>query len=147
VCGICRRRRRQNGSQFNIMKFTTSSLGAIATLSQGLAPAAVAATEPAANSALFSLIAPLLLIAGAVVVSGLLLKRWRGTFGRSTGPLHLVHVIALGPRERLALVKVGARYLVLGVTPTTISRVAELNDIQDATPGSAAPSDADRLSG
>jgi flagellar biogenesis protein FliO len=34
-------------------------------------------------------------------------------------------VIALGPRERLALVKVGSRYLVVGVTAAGISAVAE----------------------
>jgi flagellar biogenesis protein FliO len=46
--------------------------------------------------------------------------------------LQLVHVIALGPRERLALVKVGARYLVVGITPNTVNRIAELYDIQHA---------------
>lgn len=129
------------------MKLTANSLAAVAILKQCLASASASTPDPAGNSALFSLIAPLLLIAGAVVVGGLLLKRWRGAFGSSTGPLHLVHVIALGPRERLALVKVGARYLVVGVTPTTISRVAELYDIQDAAPGSPAPSEADSAGG
>jgi flagellar protein FliO/FliZ len=125
------------------MKVTASCLGVVALLKQCLASAAVGAAETGGNSALFSLIAPLLLSAAAVVVVGLLLKRWRITFGSSTGPLHLMHVIALGPRERLALVKVGNKYLVLGVTPTTISRVAELDDIQDTASGSPAPSDAD----
>jgi flagellar biogenesis protein FliO len=37
-------------------------------------------------------------------------------------------VIALGPRERLALVKVGSRYLVVGVTAASISTVAEFTD-------------------
>ncbi len=122
-------------------KLGATFLGVVAILEQCSAFAS-ADTDTAGNSALFSLIAPLLLVAGAIVVGGLLLKRWRGAFGSSTGPLHLVHVIALGPRERLALVKVGARYLVVGVTPTTISRVAELYDIQESAPGSPAPPDA-----
>jgi flagellar protein FliO/FliZ len=124
------------------MKVTAQSLGAAAVLQPSVAWAAASTTDPAGNSALFSLIAPLLLIAGAIVVGGLLFKRWRGAFGGSAGPLHLVHVIALGPRERLALVKVGARYLVVGITPTTISRIAELDDVQDAATRSPAPSDA-----
>lgn len=124
-------------------KLVANAFGVVALLKQYLACASVDATETGNNSALFSLIAPLLLIAGAIVIGGLLFKRWRVTFGSSTGPLHLMHVIALGPRERLALVKVGDKYLVVGVTPTTISRVAELDDIRDTTPGSAAPSNAD----
>jgi flagellar biogenesis protein FliO len=43
-----------------------------------------------------------------------------------------MHVIALGPRERLALVKIGGRYLVVGITPTSINRVAEMSDIADS---------------
>jgi flagellar biogenesis protein FliO len=59
------------------------------------------------------------------------LRHWKGSVGRREGPLQLVHVIALGPRERLALVKVGGRYLVVGITPTSINRVSELSDITD----------------
>jgi flagellar biogenesis protein FliO len=43
-------------------------------------------------------------------------------------------VIALGPRERLALVKVGARYVVVGITPTHISTVTLLESIPDEVP-------------
>ena len=39
--------------------------------------------------------------------------------------MQLLHVIALGPRERLALVKVGSRFLVVGVTAAGISAVTE----------------------
>jgi flagellar biogenesis protein FliO len=34
----------------------------------------------------------------------------------------------LGPRERLALVKVGSRFLVVGVTAAGVSAVAEFTD-------------------
>jgi flagellar protein FliO/FliZ len=81
--------------------------------------------------AVYSLIVPLVLMLGAGVATVIVLRRWRGSIGRREGPLQLVHVIALGPRERLALVKVGDRYLVVGITPSSISRVAELDAIAD----------------
>jgi flagellar biogenesis protein FliO len=85
--------------------------------------------------ALFSLLVPLALILGAGVAAVVVLRYWRGSMGRREGPLQLVHVIALGPRERLALVKVGARYLVVGITPTQISTVAQLESIADGLLG------------
>ncbi len=75
---------------------------------------------------------PTVLILGAAVAATFVLKRWKGAVGGRDGPLQLIHVIALGPRERLALVKVGARYLVVGITPNNVNRIAELYDIQHA---------------
>jgi flagellar protein FliO/FliZ len=79
----------------------------------------------------FSLLVPTLLILGAAAAATLVVRRWKGAVGGRDGPLQLVHVIALGPRERLALVKVGTRYLVVGITPGTVNRIAELSDIQN----------------
>jgi len=70
-------------------------------------------------------------VAAAAAAATWVLRQWKGSVGRREGPLQLVHVIALGPRERLALVKIGARYLVVGITPTQINRVTELSDIKD----------------
>jgi len=78
-----------------------------------------------------SLVAALILVAGAAAAATWVLRHWKGSVGRREGPLQLVHVIALGPRERLALVKIGGRYLVVGITPTSINRVTELSDITD----------------
>lgn len=83
------------------------------------------------TSGIGSLVVALIIVAGAAAAATWVLRHWKGSIGRREGPLQLVHVIALGPRERLALVKVGGRYLVVGITPTSISRVAELYDIQD----------------
>jgi flagellar protein FliO/FliZ len=80
---------------------------------------------------LTSLIVALILVAGAAVAATWVLRHWKGSVARRQGPLQLVHVIAVGPRERLALVKIGGRYLVVGITPASITRVAELSDIQD----------------
>ncbi|MBW8811126.1 MAG: flagellar biosynthetic protein FliO [Lysobacter sp.] len=70
----------------------------------------------------------LVLVLGAAAAAVLFLRRWKGAIGRSGGPMELRHVIALGPRERLALVKVGSRFLVVGVTAAGISRVSEFTD-------------------
>ncbi len=78
-----------------------------------------------------SLVVALILVAGAAAAAMWVLRHWKGSVGRREGPLQLVHVIAVGPRERLALVKIGGRYLVVGITPASITRVAELSDIQD----------------
>jgi flagellar biogenesis protein FliO len=69
-----------------------------------------------------------MLVLGAAAAATLFLQRWKGSIGRHDGPMQLRHVIALGPRERLALVKVGNRYLVVGVTSAGISAVAEFMD-------------------
>jgi flagellar protein FliO/FliZ len=88
-------------------------------------------TSASDTGAVGSLVVALILVAGAAAAATWVLRQWKGSVGRREGPLQLVHVIALGPRERLALVKIGARYLVVGITPTQINRVTELSDITD----------------
>jgi flagellar protein FliO/FliZ len=97
--------------------------------------------DSADRGGIYSLLASLLLVLGAAIAATWLLRRWKGSVVRRDGPLQLVHVIALGPRERLALVKVGARYLVVGITPTQISRVAELYDLQSPADATSATSE------
>jgi flagellar protein FliO/FliZ len=80
------------------------------------------------SGALYPTIVSLVLVLGAAAAAAVFLRRWKGSIGRSGGPMELRHVIALGPRERLALVKVGSRFLVVGVTPAGISRVSEFAD-------------------
>lgn len=87
--------------------------------------------SPPETSGIGSLVVALIIVAGAAAAATWVVRHWKGSVGRREGPLQLVHVIALGPRERLALVKIGGRYLVVGITPTSISRVAELCDIED----------------
>ena len=95
--------------------------------------AAFAAGDTSASDtgAVGPLIVALVLVTGAAAAATWVLRHWKGSVGRREGPLQLVHVIALGPRERLALVKIGGRYLVVGITPTSINRVTELSDITD----------------
>jgi flagellar protein FliO/FliZ len=87
-----------------------------------------------AGEILYSLLTSLILILGAGAAALFFLRRWKGSVGRREGPLHLEHLIALGPRERLALVRAGSRWLVIGVTPTVISRIAELPEAPEELP-------------
>jgi flagellar protein FliO/FliZ len=86
------------------------------------------------SSLTLSLLVPLVVIAAAAAAATWFLRRWKGSLGRRDGPLQLVHVIALGPRERLALVKIGARYLVVGITGQQINTLAEVADRDVITP-------------
>lgn len=95
------------------------------------ATAACAGSDASAGGGIGALVVALILVAGAAAAATWVLRYWKGSVARRAGPLQLVHVIALGPKERLALVKIAGRYLVLGVTPTSINRVTELSDIQD----------------
>ena len=101
---------------------------------------ALADNTPAADDSIpwVSLLVPTLLIIGAAVAATFLLKRWQGRVGGRDGPLQLVQVIAVGPRERLALVKVGGRFVVVGIAPGSVNRIAELYDIQPADPNQPA---------
>ena len=78
------------------------------------------------TGALYPTVVSLVLVLSAAAAAAVFLRRWKGSIGRSTGPMQLRHVIALGPRERLALVKVGSRFLVVGVTAAGISAVHAL---------------------
>jgi flagellar biogenesis protein FliO len=102
---------------------------AVVILSTLLVPSAFGNTvEAAETGTLYPTVVSLVLVLGAAVAATVFLRRWKGSIGRRAGPMQLRHVIALGPRERLALVKVGSRFLVVGVTAAGISAVAEFTD-------------------
>src|SRR5882724_11956086 len=93
------------------------------------------------TGALYPTVVSLVLVLGAAAAAAVFLRRWKGSIGRSAGPMQLRHVIALGPRERLALVKVGSRFLVVGVTAAGISAVAEFTDESLDSPTAVVPMD------
>jgi flagellar protein FliO/FliZ len=92
------------------------------------------------DGAVYPLILSLVLILGAAAAATFLLRRWKGAIGRSNGPLKLIHVLPLGPRERLVLVKAGERYLIVGVTPTSVTKISELDKIETLDGTGAEPS-------
>ncbi len=84
------------------------------------------------------------LIAFVAVVAAIpfvlaLVKRAQQLRPARHGPLHLVAGLAVGPRERIAVVEAGGRWLVVGITPQAISLLATL-DTPPASVGAATPS-------
>lgn len=131
---ITRGRRRPPGSAW-VTAVTARTAVNIIVFNMSPALALAADSDAGSNMALYALIVPLLLVMGAAVAATLVLKRWRVGLTRRDGPLQLVHVIAVGPREKIALLKTGSRYLVVGITPGSITRLAALSDIQEAASG------------
>jgi flagellar protein FliO/FliZ len=68
-----------------------------------------------------------LIVLGLVTVLAWLLRR--GSFGALTGrggPINVETAVALGERRSLVIVSVEGRRLLLGLTPTTMQLVTEL---------------------
>jgi len=56
-----------------------------------------------------------------------LMKRGQALRPRASGPLTLVAGLSMGPRERIAVVQAGGRYLVVGVTAQSINVLSTLD--------------------
>lgn len=63
---------------------------------------------------------------GLVVVVALIygcawiIRRMNGMSGMNNGAIKVVSVMALGARERIALIEVGGQQILLGITPSTV---------------------------
>lgn len=91
--------------------------------------------EPAsAGSMLLSITGALLMVVLLIVITALLLRRspWGGSLSRGKSLLTVRHSYALGQRERVVIVEVADRWLLLGVTPGGITLLSELDKQQTA---------------
>ncbi len=70
--------------------------------------------------------AVLLLVIAAIPFVLWMVKRLSQLPGASSGPLTLAASLSVGPRERIAVVKVEDRWLLVGITAGSISMLAEL---------------------
>ena len=84
-----------------------------------------AEASPSLSAELVSLILPLLLVVGTLLAAFYLLRRRFGLATRE-GPLRVAQVIAVGPRERIVLLDLDDRQLLVGVTSAQITRIATL---------------------
>ncbi|HNR90886.1 MAG TPA: flagellar biosynthetic protein FliO [Dokdonella sp.] len=87
---------------------------------------AFAEEVPSVGGTLLSMLVPLVLVVAAMF-GALVLVRRRYGLTSSDGPMRIRQILAVGPRERLLIVEAEGRRLVVGVTATTITRVAELD--------------------
>ncbi|SFR50050.1 flagellar protein FliO/FliZ [Marinobacter daqiaonensis] len=62
----------------------------------------------------------LLVVLGLIFACAWLVRRMNGLTGMNTGAMKVVSVMALGTRERIALIDVAGTQILVGVTPTSI---------------------------
>jgi flagellar protein FliO/FliZ len=84
------------------------------------------AASPGDASRVGTLLGAALVIAGALAALPALLKRLHPA-ARADGAIRVLETRALGPRQRLLLVEVGARRLLLGASDAGIQPLAELD--------------------
>lgn len=89
-------------------------------------PAAWAQPADPAGPSLLPMLLVLALVLALIPASLWLLKRLGAGGSTSAAGMKVVAQLALGPRERLMVVEAGERWLVLGVTASSINRVATL---------------------
>ena len=89
--------------------------------------------EPAsAGSMLLSISGALFLVVILIVITALLLRRsrWGGSLSSRKNLLAVKHSFVLGQRERVVIVEVADRWFLLGVTPSGITLLTEMDKCQ-----------------
>ena len=71
--------------------------------------------------------AVLLLVIAAIPLVLWLVKRLSQLPATGSGPLSLAASLAVGPRERIAVIRVQERWLLVGITAGSINTLAELS--------------------
>lgn len=95
---------------------------------------AVPATAQAAEadvSAFSALWVPLLIVVALAALAWWLVRS-RASLVQRDGPLRLIQIIPVGPRERLLLVELDGRRLLIGATPQSISLIGTAPAIEPA---------------
>jgi flagellar protein FliO/FliZ len=92
------------------------------------APAAVAQAPAAADSgpSLLPMLFALVLVLALIPASMWLLKRLGAGSNAPGAGMKVISQLTLGPRERLVVVEAGDRWLLLGVTASSVNRVGTL---------------------
>lgn len=103
-----------------VMFMTLPSWSAEETANQSSQQSVAANAEsldlPVGTSELIGLGGSLLLVIGAVVIVGWIYSRTQGLRGAASDVISIVAAQALGPKERIVLVEVGGKQMVLGMT-------------------------------
>lgn len=98
-----------------------------------------ATRTPDTLSTLVSLGLGLLAVIAIIYGCAWLIRRMTGMTGMNNSAIKVVSVMALGARERIAVVDVAGQQLLLGITPSTI-RTLHVFDEPVVSVGSSAPS-------
>jgi flagellar protein FliO/FliZ len=97
----------------------------LATLVFGMS-AAHAQTPASEGPSLLPLVLTLAFVLALIPVAVWMLKRLGAGNISATAGMRVVAQLSIGQRERLVVVEAGERWLILGVTPSTINRIGTL---------------------
>lgn len=89
---------------------------------------AVANMDPLSMGSLVQVMLGLFVILGVILGGAFLLRRLGYWQLSSNGAMKIVGGLAMGPREKIVLLQVGKRQLVLGVTPGRIQTLCEMDE-------------------
>jgi len=105
----------------------------------------LSSAAPSATGSIAQLTLSLLLIVGLIFGLSWLIKRFRVVAPRGSGDFAVVDHLALGPRERIFLVRVGDAQLLVGVGAAGMVALTPLDKPIELQPRTAAPDFASRL--
>jgi len=97
----------------------------LATLVVGMSTAH-AQTPASEGPSLLPLVLTLAFVLALIPVAVWMLKRLGAGNVSATAGMRVVAQLSIGQRERLVVVEAGERWLILGVTPSTINRIGTL---------------------
>ncbi len=98
------------------------------------------ARAPDTMATVLSLGAGLLAVIAIIYGCAWLIRRMTGMTGMNNNAIRVVSVLAIGARERIALVEVGGQQILLGITPSAI-RTLQVYDEPVVDAGSPPDSD------
>jgi flagellar protein FliO/FliZ len=87
--------------------------------------------EVSLRSTVASMIVPLVLVIGAMILALVLVRRRFGIVS-ADGPMRVRQILAVGPRERVVLLDVEDHTVIVGVTSTQVSRIALIARARDS---------------
>ena len=96
--------------------------------------------EPMADG-LLGVMLNLGLVIAAIVAFAWIIRRVQGATGNVSGSMRVAGALSVGPKERVLLIDVGERQLVVGVTPGSMRTLHVLDEpLEQAAPGQNASS-------
>ncbi|KPQ29627.1 MAG: flagellar biosynthetic protein FliO [Marinobacter excellens HL-55] len=105
-----------------ILAFILPVIAALPALAEEAAEPArdAARNAPDTVGTIMSLGVGLLAVVAVIYGCAWLIRRMSGLTGMNNSAIKVVSVLAIGARERIALVEVGGQQILLGITPSTI---------------------------
>lgn len=127
---VCRTRRVLIAASVNLLPALAVAQEAIVPL----APERSGSGQSGAITTLATMGIGLLIVVGLIFACAWLVRRMNGLTGMNAGAMKVISVMALGARERIALIDVAGTQILVGITPTAI-RTLHVFDEPVVAPG------------